>query len=147
MSPCIEEFILYKSIIGHTNTSLMYLCNKVKYLDSTELLVTLQLDEIHIKLKISYCGQLYGHASNNSQQYSNIYDFICPIARQGCCVTCSYIYLYTITLEVIKNVVTACYRIVAIISNNNIINWKMFIELSGSDSLMPYIVNPVNKLN
>ena len=52
--------------------------------------------------------------------------------------------LYTITLEVIMNVVTAGYRIVAIISDNNIINRKMFIELSGSGSLVPYIVNLVN---
>ena len=47
----------------------------------------------------------------------------------------------------IKNVVTAGYRIVASISDNNIINRKMFIELSGSDSLMPYIVKPVTKLD
>ena len=55
--------------------------------------------------------------------------------------------LYTITQEVIKNVVTLCYRSVAIISDNNIINRKMFIELSGSDSLMPNIVNPVYKID
>ena len=35
--------------IGHTNTSFRYMCNNVKYLDFTELLVSLQLDEIHIK--------------------------------------------------------------------------------------------------
>ena len=46
-----------------------------------------------------------------------------------------------------KNVVTAGDRIVAIISDNNIINRKMFIELSGSDSLVPYIVNPVNQID
>ena len=53
----------------------------------------------------------------------------------------------TITLEVIRNVATAGYRIVAIISDNNIINRKMFIELSGSDSLLPYIVKPVNQID
>ena len=54
---------------------------------------------------------------------------------------------YTITLEVIiKNVVTAGYRFMVVISDNNIINRKMFIEFSGSNRLMmPYIVNPVNK--
>ena len=58
--------------IGHTHTSFRYLCNKVKYLDSTELLVTLQLDEIHINPKISYdSGQLYGNASNRDQQQAN----------------------------------------------------------------------------
>ena len=35
-----------------------------------------------------------------------------------------------------KNGVTAGYRIVGIISDNSIINRKMFIELSGSDSLV-----------
>ena len=34
----------------------------------------------------------------------------------------------------------------AIISDNNIIYRKMFIELSGSDSLMPFIVSPVKDL-
>ena len=37
--------------------------------------------------------------------------------------------------------------ILTMISDNNIINRNMFIELSGSDSLMPYIVNPVNKID
>ena len=58
--------------IGHTHASFRYLCNKVKYLDSTELLATLQLDEIHIKPIISYdSGQLYGNASNMDQQQAN----------------------------------------------------------------------------
>ena len=55
--------------------------------------------------------------------------------------------LYTITLEEIKHVVTTGSRMMTIISDNNIINRKMFIEFSGSDSLMPYIVNPVNRID
>ena len=143
--------------IGHTNTSFRYLCNKVKYLDSTELLVTLRLDEIHIKPKISYdSGQLYGNASNRDQQQANriqtfmIASILSPNKDVVSLVPVQKMTahdLYTITLEVIKNVVTAGYRIVAIISNNNIINRKMFIELSGSDSLVPYIVNPVNQVD
>ena len=125
--------------IRHTNTSFWYLCNKVKYLDSTKLHVTLQLDEIHIKPKISYdSGQLYGNASNRDQQQANrIQKFMIEndIARS--------IY-YNFGSD--KNV-TAGYRIVAIISDNNIINRKMFIKLSGSDSLVPYIVNPVNQID
>ena len=54
--------------------------------------------------------------------------------------------LYAITLEQMKNV-TAGYRIVAIIPDNNIINRKMFIELSGSDIMMAYSVNPFNKID
>ena len=44
--------------------------------------------------------------------------------------------LCTITQEVIKNVVTASYRIVASISYNNVINRKIFIELSVGDGLI-----------
>ena len=59
--------------IGHTNTRFRYMCNKVKYQESSELLGTLQLDGIHIKPKISYdSGQLYGNASNRDQQQANI---------------------------------------------------------------------------
>ena len=118
----------------------------------------MQLDEIHIKSKISYdSGQLYGNASNRDQQQANrIQTFmisyilssnkdvvsLVPVQK----MTAHDLPVYTITQEVIKNVVTAGYIIVAFISDNNIINRKMFIELSDSDSLMPYIVNPVYKI-
>ncbi len=130
--------------VGDNNTSYKYLCNKVKYLEPTELLVTLQLDEIHIKPKVSYQnGQLYGNASNRDQQQANrIQTFMISSVLSSNKDVVSLVPvqkmnahdLYTMTQEVIKNVTTAGYRIVAIISDNNVINRKMFMELSGSDT-------------
>ena len=92
------------------------------------------LDEIHIKPKISYdSGQLYRNASKRDQQQhdstttgfnsNRIQTYkISDISSQNNDVVplvpvqkMTAHDLYTITLEVIKNVVTACYRIVAII--------------------------------
>ena len=96
---------------------------------------------------------MYGNASGRDQQQANwiqtfmIISILSPNNDVVSLVPVQTAHdLYTITLEVIKYV-TASYTIVAIISDNNIINWKMFIELSGSDSLVPYIVNPVNQID
>ena len=48
------------------------------------------------------------------------------------------------TQEVIQNVTRAGYRIVSVISDNNVVNRKMFMELSGTGRLVPYIQNPIN---
>ena len=48
------------------------------------------------------------------------------------------------TQEVIQNLIRAGYRIVSVISDYNVVNRKMFMELSATDHLMPYIQNPIN---
>ena len=48
------------------------------------------------------------------------------------------------THEVIQNVTWPGYRIVSVISDNNVVNRKMFMELSGTHRLVPYIQNPIN---
>ena len=128
----------------------------MNYLNPTELLVTLQLDEIHVKPKVSYqSGQLYGNASNRDQKQANrIQVFmissvlssnkdvvsLVPVQKMTAQDLCS------MTLEVIKTVTAAGYNIVAILSDNNVINRKMFMELSGTKTLVPFILNPVNKI-
>ena len=52
--------------------------------------------------------------------------------------------LTVMTQEVIQNVTRAGYRIVSVISDNNVVNRKMFTELSGTGRLVPYIQNPIN---
>ena len=52
--------------------------------------------------------------------------------------------LTVMTQEVIQNVTRAGYRIVSVISDNNVVNRKLFMELSGTDRLVPYIQNPIN---
>ena len=46
-------------------------------------------------------------------------------------------------LQVITNVTNSGFRIVSIISDINIVNRKSFMLISGSDTLRPYIINPV----
>ena len=46
--------------------------------------------------------------------------------------------------QVIANVTEAGYKIVSIISDNNVINRKSFILLRGSETLKPFIINPLN---
>ena len=66
-----------RDVASHLNTggdtsSYKYLRNKVKYLKQHELLVTLQLDEIHIKPKMTYQnGKLIGNSGNNITRQSN----------------------------------------------------------------------------
>ena len=143
--------------VGANNTTFKYLRNKVNYLNPTELLVTLQLDEIHVKPKVSYqSGQLYGNASNRDQKQANrIQVFmissvlssnkdvvsLVPVQKMTAQDLCS------MTQEVIKTVTAAGYNIVAILSDNNVINRKMFMELSGTKTLVPFILNPVNKID
>ena len=55
--------------------------------------------------------------------------------------------LRSMTQEVIKTVTAAGYNIVAILSDNNVINRKMFMELSDTKTLVPFILNPVNKID
>ena len=55
--------------------------------------------------------------------------------------------LCSMAQEVIKTVTAAGYNIVAILSDNNVTNRKMFIELSGTKTLVPFILNPVNKID
>ena len=58
--------------VGCSNSSYNYLSNKVQYLKPSKLLVILQLDETHMKPKLTYkCGKLIGNAGNNVQHQAN----------------------------------------------------------------------------
>ena len=56
-------------------------------------------------------------------------------------------YLCDLTKQVITNVTNAGYTVISIISDNNVVNRKMFMSLSGSDNLVPYIINSVNNID
>ena len=129
----------------------------MKYLNPTELLVTLQLDEIHLKHKVSYqSGQLYGNASNRDQkQADRIQVFMIASVLFSNKDVMSLVPvqkmtaqdLRSMTKDVIKTVTAAGYNIVTIRSDNNVTNRKMFMELSGTKTLVPFILNPVNKID
>ena len=48
------------------------------------------------------------------------------------------------TKEVIRNVTLAGYRIVCILSDNNLVNRKVLMKLSGTDHLVSLIMNPIH---
>ena len=56
-------------------------------------------------------------------------------------------YLCDLLKQVIINVSTATagYRIIAVISDNNVVNRNSFKKLADSDSLVPFIYNPVHR--
>ena len=74
---CLPSLRLLRDVASHLNTggdnsSYKYLRNKVKYLKQHELLVTHQLDEIHIKPKMTYQnGKLIGNSGNNITRQAN----------------------------------------------------------------------------
>ena len=106
-----------------------------------------------MKPKLTYECEKPGNAGNNAQHQAN---------RIPCVVISSVMSsntdvvslvpvqkmtthdLTVMTQEVIQNVKWAVYRIVSVISDNNVVNRKMFMELSGTDCLVPYIHNPIN---
>ena len=53
-------------------------------------------------------------------------------------------YLTQLITDVIRMVTGAGYTIV---SDNNVVNRKSLISLGGSDTLVPYMINPVNNVD
>ena len=146
--------MIIRAFTWYQKSSYNYLSNKVQYLKPSELLVILQLDEIHIKPKLTYkCGKLIGNAGNNAQHQANrIQCFMISSVLSSNKDVVSLVPvqkmtthdLTVMTQEVIQNVTRAGYRIVSVISDNNVVNRKMFMELSGTGRLVPYIQNPIN---
>ena len=108
---------------------------------------------LHIKMQNAYQN---GHAENQSVKsanriqcfmlssiLSNNRDVVSLVPVQQ--MTSSY--LCDLTKQVITNVTNAGYTVISIISDNNVVNRKLFMSLSGSGHLMPYIINPVNNID
>ena len=55
--------------------------------------------------------------------------------------------LHQMILQVINNVRKAGFRIISLISDNNLFNRNSFKLLSGTNVLNPSIINPVNRDN
>ena len=90
-------------------------------------------------------GKLIGNAGNNAHHQTNIIQcfMISPVLSSSVPVQNMTTHdLTAMTQEVIQNVTWAGYRIV--IFDNNVVNRNMFMELSGTDRLVPYIQNPIN---
>ena len=109
-------------------------------------------DEIHVKSKVAYAGgRIIGYADNNMTA-NRIQCFMLSSILSKNKDTLSLIpvkkmtseYLTKLTKQVIASVKNAGYKIVSIISDTNIVNRKMFMELGGSDILKPFIINPIN---
>ena len=132
----------------------IYLEKKATLLKQHEKLVNLQLDEIHIKPKISYqAGQIVGSADNQKEEAATrIQAFmissimsknkdivsLVPVAKM------TGDYLFELITKVIINVTNAGFTVNSVISDNNVINRKAFMLLSKTNSLQSYFLNPVN---
>ena len=159
---CLPSVRLLRSLsssldVGKGNVSIKYLTRKAQCLEPHERVVNIQLDEIHIKSKLAYqSGKLIGTAENNDQKpatriqcfmissvLSNNKDVVSliPVEKMKSQDFCK------MTLDVIHNVTKAGFTIVSIISDNNIVNRKMFLLLSGTDHLVPYFINPYKTSN
>ena len=131
-----------------------YLKQKVTLLQPHELLVNLMIDEIHIKLKISYqCGKITGTAYNHSETAANrIQAFMVSSVLSKNKDVVSLIpvskmtaeYLTELIRTVIVNLTKAGFIVCSVISDNNVVNRKAFISLSGLPTLQPFFYNPVN---
>ena len=113
------------------------------------------MDEIHIKSKVVYDnGKVRGYAENKSLKEANGMQCfmlsslfsdnrdvvsIVPVLQMNA------EYLCDLLKQVIINVSTAGYRIIAVISDNNVVNRNSFKKLADSDSLVPFIYNPVHR--
>ena len=159
---CLPSVRLLKALsanlnIGEGNISVAYLKRKAQLLAQHKKLVNIQLDETHIKSKISYQnGKVFGNAENHEQKAANrIQCFLISSVLSSNKDVVSLIPVHKMTtddltrmtLDVIKIVTEAGYTIVSILSDNNIVNRKMFIQLSHTDHLVPYITNPFNSEN
>ena len=132
----------------------IYLAKKATLLKQHEKLVNLQLDEIHIKPKISYqAGQIVCSADNKKEQAATrIQAFmissimtknkdivsLVPVAKM------TGDYLFELITKVIINVTNAGFTVNCVILDNNVINRKAFMLLSKTNSLQSYFFNPVN---
>ena len=114
--------------------------------------MNIQLDEIYVKPKLQYTAdRIVGNAEKKEQAASRIQCFmISSITSKNKDVisltpvqNMSSVELSRLMLQVITNVTNAGFRIVSIISDNNVVNRMSFMLISGSDTLRPYIMNPV----
>ena len=152
---CLPSVRLLKALsanlnIGEGNVSVAYLKRKAQLLAQHKKLVNIQLDETHIKSKISYQnGKVFGNAENHEQKAANrIQCFLISSVLSSNKDVVSLIPVHKMTtddltrmtLDVIKIVTTiihCSYTIVSILSGNNIVNRKMFMQLSHTDHLVP----------
>ena len=156
---CLPSVRLLQQVSSNLNVSgstdyVTFLKNKAALLKPKERLVNVQLDEIYIKSKLQYKGEkLIGQADNSDREAATrIQCFMLSSIRSKNKDVISLIpvqkmnaeQLCQVIKQVIANVTEAGYQIVSIISDNNVINRKSFILLSGSETLKPFIINPLN---
>ena len=119
-----------------------------------EVLFNLMLDEIHIKPKVSYQGgKITGTADNHSEVAAiRIQAFMVSSVLSKNKYVVSLIpvskmtaeYLTELIKTVIVNRTKAEFIVFSVLSDNNVVNRKAFISLSGLLTLQPFFYNPVN---
>ena len=117
--------------VGDNSNCVTFLQSKAAMQKHSELLINIQLDEIYVKPKQQYTAdRIVGNAVNKEQAASRIQCFmISSITSKNKNVisltpvqNMSSVVLSKLMLQVITNVTNSGFRIVSIISDNNVVN-------------------------
>lgn len=145
-----------KKTEGNIKASLRaYLSKKVELLTAHERKVCLLLDEIYVKPKISYgANEIFGTASNslNVDYASTVQAFMIKsilsknkdIAALFPVKNLDASFLLDATMKVLKLLSEVGFEVVAIISDNNKVNVKLFKHL-GKGVVTNFITNPFDE--
>lgn len=140
---------------GIEESHINYLTEKRKLLNDKEKSVILMLDEIYVKSEVSYkSGKIEGFALRSTTNddkmvattiqafmISSIFSHYKDIVGLFPISTLKHNLLLELTLEVLKNLTNIGYQVIAIISDNNSVNKKMFDLLCGG-RMNTYFFNP-----
>lgn len=149
----LSTSLSYDSNLSSVNQVLSYLKKKAELLDDHEKVVALLLDEIYITPSVSYkSGNIVGVSENVSNEeastvqtfmissiFSKNKDVLALIPVKN--LTAEQLHAYT--LKVLQILHEYGYTVLALISDNNRINRKMF-ELMCGGEIKPCINNPFN---
>ena len=120
-------------------------------LTKAQCVVSLQIDEIHVKSAFSFkAGKIYGAAENASTAANCVQAFmirslfgklqevvsLIPVARQ----TGQQLKVYT--LEVLEMLANSEFIVVCLVSDNNAVNRKLYMELGDENQIPTWIKNP-----
>lgn len=150
----------FKMKLGCDNSGLSkqqsaYLKKKKQCLESNELYVNLLIDEVYVRPDVSYkAGKIEGMVVQNNELkaaetvqtfmissiMSNYKDVVGLFPQTHICAED----LYHLIMDILQLLTSIGFRIVAIISDNNRVNRKMF-ELLCAGSIKQSVQNPFNK--
>lgn len=148
----LQKIINQRSIKSVHKNPLQYIEVNVNLLKDFEKIVVLQMDEIHINSLFSYKGgSIIGGSSVNSNKnatsvhallISSLMSSYRDIVRLIPVETAKAEYLYEIVKATIIDLEKISVKVIAIVSDNNSINRKIFKQFSSKNELEISVPNP-----